>query len=71
MRALIERVKDEPALVSGLVQALLGLLLTFGLPLTDEQVGAVMVLTAALLAFIVRAKVMPARKARRAIDNLA
>lgn len=53
---MIERVRKEPVLVTALVQAILGLLLAFGLDLTNEQVGSIMALTAALLAFVARAK---------------
>lgn len=61
MDALIERVRNEPVLVTGFVQAVLGLLLAFGLDLSNEQTGSIMVLTAALLAFIARGKVTPTR----------
>ena len=61
MDALIERVRNEPVLVTGFVQAVLGLLLAFGLDLTNEQTGSIMVLTAALLAFVARGKVKPTR----------
>lgn len=56
---LVATVRREPALVAGVVQALLALLLAFGVPLTDEQVGAVLALSAAVLAFVVRRKVTP------------
>lgn len=61
MDAFIERVRNEPVLVTGFVQAILGLLLAFGLDLSKEQVGSIMVLTAALLAFVARGKVTPTR----------
>lgn len=59
---MIDRIKDEPAIVAGLVQALLALLVAFGLDLTPEQIGAILGVTAAVLAFVVRRKVVPARK---------
>jgi hypothetical protein len=59
MTALFERVRNEPVLVTGFVQAVLGLLLAFGLDLTNEQVGAVLALTAAVLAFVARKRVTP------------
>ena len=61
MRAVVEKIKAEPALVAGFLQALLGLLLAFGVPLTDEQVGAILALSAAVLAFAVRSRVTPTR----------
>ena len=62
MRGIVEKIKDEPALVAGFLQALLGLLLAFGVPLTDEQVGAILALSAAVLAFAVRARVTPTNR---------
>jgi hypothetical protein len=50
----------EPALVLGLVQTVLALLLAFGVDLTTEQVGAVLAVSAALLSLVVRRKVTPA-----------
>jgi len=59
MDALIERVRNEPVLVTGFVQAVLGLLLAFGLDLSNEQTASIMVATAAVLAFVARRKVTP------------
>lgn len=59
MQAILEKIKTEPALVAGFVQALLALAVVFGVPLSGEQVGAILALTAAALAFVVRAKVSP------------
>lgn len=56
---MLERIKDEPALVAAVVQAVLALVVAFGLPLTDEQVGAILALSAAVLGLFVRAKVVP------------
>lgn len=56
---LLNRVRREPVLVTALVQAVLGLLLAFGLDMTNEQVGSIMALTAALLAFVARRRVTP------------
>lgn len=61
MSSILESIKGEPALVAGFLQALLGLLLAFGVPLTDEQVGAILALSAAVLAFAVRSRVTPTR----------
>lgn len=59
MSAFLDRLRNEPVLVQGFVQAVLGLLLAFGLGLSNEQVGAIMALTAAGLAFVVRRKTSP------------
>lgn len=56
---MIDRIKNEPAVVMGLVQAVLGLFLAFGLNVSNEQVGAIMAVTAAVLAFVVRSQVTP------------
>jgi hypothetical protein len=58
---VLERIKNEPALVAGFVQAVLGLLLAFGVHLDPAQVGAIMAVTAAGLAIVVRANVVPLR----------
>lgn len=57
--SIIDRLRSEPALVAGVLQALLALLLAFGVPLTDEQVGAILALSAAVLAVVVRQRVTP------------
>ena len=49
----------EPVLVYTLVQAAITVAVTFGLHLTIEQVGALLVLTGAVLSVIVRGKVTP------------
>ena len=54
--------KNEPALLSGLIQAILGLLLAFGVSLSDEQVGSIMAVTAVILAIAVRMFVTPTNK---------
>lgn len=52
-------VKYEPVLIVGLVQALLGVLLAFGVPLSDEMVGSIMAVTAVILAIVARMLVTP------------
>lgn len=62
LNSLIERLRDEPVLVTALVTAVLGLLVAFGLELTDEQVGSILAVVGALLAIVARRKVTPNRK---------
>lgn len=62
---ILDRVRNEPVLVTGLLTAVLALLAAFGLSLSDEQVGAILAVTASVLAFVVRSKVTPVRKHRR------
>lgn len=59
MNAIIERARTEPVLVVALVEALLALALVFGLNISVEQVGAIMLVVNAALAFVVRSKVSP------------
>ena len=49
----------EPVMFMAVVQALLALLIAFGLNLTGDQVGAIMAFSAALLALVVRQNVTP------------
>ena len=62
MNALIDRIRNEPALLSGLIVALLSLLAAFGLDLTAEQTAAITAVTGAGLALFVRSRVTPIRK---------
>lgn len=56
---MLDRIRREPVLVSGLVQALLAAAVAFGVDLTDEQVGALLAVTAAVLALVTRSQVSP------------
>lgn len=49
----------EPALILAAVQAVLALVIAFGLDLTNEQTGAVLAVTAAILGIITRSRVTP------------
>jgi hypothetical protein len=51
--------RNEPVLIQGLVQAILGVILAFGVDLSNEQVGAIMAVTAVILAILVRMFVTP------------
>lgn len=59
---MIDRIRTEPALVAGLVQAVLALLIAFGLDLTADQVATILAVTAAILALVVRSQVTPVGK---------
>ena len=54
-----QRIQNEPALVSGVISALLALLVSFGLGLSGEQIGGIMAVTSAVLAILVRSQVAP------------
>ena len=54
---MVERIKNEPVLVVGCVQAILALVVAFGLNLSDGQVAAILGVTGAVLALVARSKV--------------
>ena len=59
---MLERIKNEPALVVGVVTAVCNLVVGFGLvDLTTEQIGLINAVVVALLAFVTRSYVVPAR----------
>ena len=57
-----DRITSEPVLTLAVIQASLGLAISFGLGWTGEQVGAVMAVSAAALGFIARRQVTPTAK---------
>lgn len=52
----------EPALIIGAVGAIVALAVSFGLPVTTEQVGFIMAAVSAVLALVTRSQVTPAAK---------
>jgi hypothetical protein len=62
-------IRTEPAVIAGLVQAILALAVSFGLSLTPEQIGSILAVTAAILALVVRQQVYPAVKIEEGIDD--
>lgn len=59
---MMDLIRSEPVMTQAVIQAFLAMLLSFGIHLTSEQVGAIMAFTAAFLAIIVRSKVTPVNK---------
>ena len=49
----------EPALITGAIGAALALAVSFGLPVSTEQVGFILAAVSALLAVLVRSQVSP------------
>ena len=49
----------EPALILGAVGAVIALAVSFGLPVTTEQVGFILAAVSAILALITRSRVTP------------
>lgn len=56
---MIHAIRREPALILGLVQAVIALVVAFGLELTGEQTAGIVAVTAAILALVVRSQVTP------------
>lgn len=56
---MLDRIRREPALISGAVAALIALLTAFGLQLSAEQVGAILAVVTSVLALVVRTQVVP------------
>ncbi len=50
----------EPTMVLALVQAVIALVVAFGLSLAPDQIGAILAVTAVILGLITRSRVSPA-----------
>lgn len=62
MATIQQRIKREPALVAGVISAVIALAVSFGADLSSEQVGAIMAVVAAVTALFTRQQVTPAAK---------
>jgi hypothetical protein len=51
--------KREPALIYGLINTVIALVVAFGLDLSATQIGTILAVTSALLALITRSQVVP------------
>lgn len=56
---MLNRIKAEPVLITGLVRAVILCLTAFGLRLSADQVAAVMLVTEAVLSLVTRQQVAP------------
>jgi hypothetical protein len=63
--------KREPALVIGVLQAVVALAVAFGFGLSAEQTGAILAVSAALLALVTRSQVTPVSKTSAEVDDVA
>ena len=54
--------KTEPAVIVALVSAVIALAVSFGLSLSEEQVGAIMAVVTILAGLVVRSQVTPTGK---------
>lgn len=57
---MLDRLRDEPVLLTTVVGAVLVLLVQFGVPISDGQADAVTAVLVAVLAVFARSKVSPA-----------
>ena len=64
MATIQQRIKREPALVAGVISAVIALAVSFGADLSSEQVGAIMAVVAAVTALFTRQQVTPTTKER-------
>ena len=67
MHTILDRLRREPALVLGLVGALIALGTAFGLDLSKEQTGAITAVVVAVLSVVTRQNVTPVYGARHAV----
>jgi uncharacterized membrane protein YvlD (DUF360 family) len=56
---MIKIIRQEPALIAGLVTAAVALVIAFGVKMSADQVGAITAAVGAVLAVIVRSQVTP------------
>lgn len=63
--------RREPAVIVGVVQAIIALAVSFGFDLSTEQVGAILAVTAAVLALVTRSQVTPTARPVKPDDPVA
>lgn len=68
---MLEKIKNEPVMLFGLLQALLTLLVVFGVGLSPEQIAAVEGLGAIVIALLTRQFVIPRRNVAALKDETA
>jgi len=59
MTWLMTQVREQPVYCQGMIQAIIALMVAFGLNLSGDQVGTITAATAALLAFVTHSQVTP------------
>lgn len=64
MATIQQRIKREPALVAGVISAVIALAVSFGAGLDETQVGAIMAVVSAVTALFTRQQVTPTTKER-------
>jgi hypothetical protein len=59
MNWLLTRIQQEPVMLQGIVQAALGLAVSFGTNLSSQQIAGILLLSASILSFVTRSQVTP------------
>lgn len=67
---MMRLMRTEPAVISGAILAFISLVTSFGLDLSNEQVGAIMAFVAAVMAIVVRSQVTPSVKVTAEKDSV-
>lgn len=62
MNTILDKIRNEPVVISTLVSALLVLLVQFKVPISDGQANAISVAVVAALALFARSQVTPVSK---------
>ena len=62
MSTILDFIKREPAAITSTVAAVIALLVSFGLDLSNDQVGAITAVATLVAGFITRATVTPSAK---------
>ena len=68
MKSIFTLIRSEPAVITGLVVAVITLVVAFGIPISDDQRSAIVGLVGAVLAIlgagVVRSQVTPLAKTK-------
>ncbi len=67
--AIITRIKEEPVAVMAVIEAILAVVVVFGISLTTAQATAILGLAGAILTLIARHQVTPTRKVKSSIQK--
>lgn len=57
--SILEKLRTEPVLLAGLITAVIGLLVAFGVDVSDEVKAAIITLCGAVMAILARQRVTP------------
>ena len=68
MNTFWKRIQEEPAVIFSVVNAVLALVVLFGVPLTEQQAGGIIVLVNVIVGFLTRQQVTPTIKVDAKVD---